>query len=46
MLGEIKGDIPNYYIEAMKDIKQRDAIISEKQAILLDKDAVNSYLAA
>ena len=32
MLAETKGQIPNSYIQALKDIKQRDAIINEKDA--------------
>ena len=30
MLAETKGHFPNSYYEALKDINQRDAIISER----------------
>ena len=40
MLAETKGQIPNSYVQALKDIKQRNAIISEKDAVISEKDAV------
>ena len=39
MLAETKGQIPNSYIQALKDIKQRDAIINEKDVVISDMDA-------
>jgi hypothetical protein len=34
MLAETKGQIPKNYIEALKDIKQRDARLIEKDAVI------------
>ena len=39
MLSETKGQIPNSYIQALKDIKQRDAIINEKDVVISNMNA-------
>ena len=32
MLAETKGQIPNTFIEALRDIKERESIISDREA--------------
>ena len=39
MLAETKGHIPNNFIKALRDIKQRDVVISEKDEVIKDREA-------